>query len=101
MRQAAVDRFLADAAEPLAIGRVLANTTLGAFMRHGHLPNLGTGGPNLFAAVNHVGWRQNPVMTATDEQISKLPLNGKSLNEFSLETVKMFYNDAQKAGFKL
>jgi len=26
---------------------------------------------------------------------------GKDLDEFSLDTVKMFYSDAQKAGFKL
>ena len=26
---------------------------------------------------------------------------GKDLNEFSLETVKMFYNDAKKSGFSL
>jgi hypothetical protein len=26
---------------------------------------------------------------------------GKSLDEYSLATVKMFYDDAQKAGFRL
>ena len=41
------------------------------------------------------------IITATDDQIAKLSARGKSLNQFSLETVKMFYNDAQKAGFKL
>ena len=41
------------------------------------------------------------IITATDDQIAKLPLYGKSLEEYSLETVKMFYNDATKAGFKL
>lgn len=41
------------------------------------------------------------IITATDDQIAKLSLHGKSLTEFSLDTVKMFYNDATKAGFKL
>jgi transaldolase len=41
------------------------------------------------------------IITATDDQISKLSIHGKSLAEFSLDTVKMFYNDAKKAGFKL
>jgi transaldolase len=41
------------------------------------------------------------IITATDDQISKLTLHGKSLSEFSLETVKNFYNDAQKAGFSI
>ncbi len=41
------------------------------------------------------------IITATDDQIAKLAIHGKSLAEFSLETVKMFYNDAKKAGFSL
>ena len=41
------------------------------------------------------------IITATDDTISKLKLNGKSLSEFSLETVKMFYQDAQKAEFSI
>lgn len=41
------------------------------------------------------------IITATDDLIEKLHLHGKPLNEFSLDTVKMFYNDAQKAGFSL
>ena len=41
------------------------------------------------------------IITATDDQIAKLKLRGKSLTEFSLETVKMFYADATKAGFTL
>jgi transaldolase len=41
------------------------------------------------------------IITATDDLISKLSLHKKDLHEFSLETVKMFYNDAQKAGFSL
>jgi transaldolase len=41
------------------------------------------------------------VITVTDDIIKKLYLVNKDLNEYSLETVKMFYEDAQRAGFKL
>jgi len=41
------------------------------------------------------------IITATDELIAKLSLKGKPLADYSLNTVKMFYNDAQKAGYKL
>ena len=41
------------------------------------------------------------IITATTDILKKLPLVGKDLNEYSLETVKMFYNDAQKAGYCL
>jgi hypothetical protein len=33
--------------------------------------------------------------------VNKLPLVGKDLDEFSLDTVKMFREDAVKAGFNL
>jgi transaldolase len=41
------------------------------------------------------------VITVTHDILKKLPLVGKDLDEYSLDTVKMFYSDAQKAGFKL
>ena len=41
------------------------------------------------------------IITATTDILKKLQLVGKDLNEYSLETVKMFYNDAQKAGYHL
>jgi len=41
------------------------------------------------------------IITATDDVIAKLALHQKPLPEYSLETVKMFHNDAQKAGFTL
>lgn len=41
------------------------------------------------------------VITATSDQLAKMKLFGKDLNEFSLETVKMFYDDARQAGFRL
>jgi transaldolase len=52
---------------------------------------------NIFQA-EHCGC---DIITATDDLIAKLSLHGKDLSEFSLDTVKMFYNDAHKAGFKL
>jgi transaldolase len=41
------------------------------------------------------------IITATTDLISKLSLHGKSHEEFSLETVKMFYEDGKRAGFQL
>ena len=41
------------------------------------------------------------IITVTHDILKKLSLVGKSLDEYSLETVRMFYDDAQKAGFKL
>jgi transaldolase len=41
------------------------------------------------------------VITATPDILSKLPLVGKDLDEYSLETVTMFRNDALKAGYTI
>tara|TARA_Y100000310_G_scaffold163309_1_gene163158 strand:- start:9022 stop:9714 length:693 start_codon:yes stop_codon:yes gene_type:complete len=41
------------------------------------------------------------IITVTTEILNKLKLKGKNLNEYSLDTVKMFYNDAQKVGYIL
>lgn len=41
------------------------------------------------------------IITATNDLIAKLPLHTKTGEEFSLETVKMFYDDGKKAGFQL
>lgn len=41
------------------------------------------------------------IITVTNDILSKLNLLGKSLEEFSLDTVKMFFDDAAKAGFNL
>jgi transaldolase len=41
------------------------------------------------------------VITATADLIRKLPLLGKDLAAFSLETVRMFHDDARKAGYEL
>jgi len=41
------------------------------------------------------------VITVTGDILKKLELVGKDLNEFSLDTVKMFYHDAQSADYSL
>ena len=41
------------------------------------------------------------IITVTPDLLAKLQLIGKDLGEFSLETVQMFYRDAQAAGYKL
>jgi len=41
------------------------------------------------------------IITATNDILKKLPLLGKDLSGFSLETVQMFRNDAVKAGFSV
>lgn len=41
------------------------------------------------------------IITATHDILAKLDLVGKDLDEYSLDTVKMFHGDAVAAGFKL
>ncbi|HMD88895.1 MAG TPA: transaldolase [Anaerolineaceae bacterium] len=41
------------------------------------------------------------VITVTHDILKKLTLVGKELDEYSLDTVKMFHGDAQMAGYKL
>jgi transaldolase len=41
------------------------------------------------------------IITATNDILKKLEMAGKDLGEFSLDTVKMFRDDALKAGFTL
>ena len=52
---------------------------------------------NIFQA-NDIGCH---IITATDGVLSKLKVVGKELNQYSLETVQMFYNDAAHSGYKL
>jgi len=41
------------------------------------------------------------IITVTYDLLRKVALFGKDLDEFSLETVKMFYDDASSAGYRL
>jgi transaldolase len=52
---------------------------------------------NVFQA-NEIGTH---IITATPEILAKLSLIGKPLDEYSLETVKMFHDDALIAGYTL
>ena len=41
------------------------------------------------------------IITVTNDVLKKLELIGKNLDEYSLDTVKMFYNDAKSAGYSI
>jgi len=41
------------------------------------------------------------IITATNDILKKLPLLGKDLDAYSLETVEMFYKDAKAAGYSI
>lgn len=41
------------------------------------------------------------IITVTNDTLKKLPTIGKDLDTFSLETVEMFYQDAQAAGYSI
>ncbi len=41
------------------------------------------------------------IITLTPDLLNKMNLAGKDLDEFSVDTVKMFHRDAQAAGFTL
>jgi transaldolase len=51
---------------------------------------------NIFQA-NAVGCN---IITATNDILKKLSLVGRDLHEYSLDTVKMFHSDAEKAGYQ-
>jgi len=41
------------------------------------------------------------IITMTNDLISKIPTLGKNLDEFALDTVKMFARDSEAAGYRL
>jgi transaldolase len=41
------------------------------------------------------------IITVTNDVLKKLDLVGRDLNDYSLDTVKMFHNDARKSGYKI
>ena len=47
------------------------------------------------------GSRAHFVITVTDDIFKKLKIIGYNLDDYSLDTVKMFYDDAKKAGYTL
>ena len=52
---------------------------------------------NIFQA-NDIGCH---IITVTSDILKKLPLLGKDLSDYSLETVRMFHDDAAKAAYEL
>ncbi|NQU61774.1 MAG: transaldolase [Rhodospirillales bacterium] len=52
---------------------------------------------NIFHA-EHVGCH---IITVTNDVLKKLDLIGKNLDDYSLDTVKMFFTDAESAGFDI
>lgn len=42
-----------------------------------------------------------PIITVTNDVLKKLDLVGRDLNDYSLDTVKLFHNDARLAGYQL
>jgi transaldolase len=50
---------------------------------------------NLYHAIES----HSDIITATPDILSKFSLLGKNLEDYSLETVQMFYNDARAANF--
>lgn len=52
---------------------------------------------NVFQA-NEIGCH---IITATNDILNKIPLIGYELDDYSLDTVKMFHSDAAAAGFKV
>jgi transaldolase len=57
--------------------------------------------PRELLNVFHAEWVGCDIITMTNDLLKKLTSAGKDLGQFSLETVKMFRDDAVKAGFKL
>jgi transaldolase len=58
--------------------------------------------PRQVLDIYYAVFEQCHIITVTPGLLKKYEaLKGKDLNEFSLDTVKMFYNDAQKAGYVL
>ena len=54
--------------------------------------------PYDYISASNVGAK---IITMQPEQIKKMKLFGKNLDEYSLETVKQFFDDANSSGFKI
>jgi transaldolase len=78
----------------------LARESLGIMAPHKHLELIWASPRELLNIVqaDAIGVH---VITATNDLLAKLPLLGKDLSQFSLETVQMFHRDAGAAGFEL
>jgi transaldolase len=57
--------------------------------------------PRELLNIFHADLIECPIITVTHDILKKLDLVGKDLHDFSLDTVKMFRDDALKAGYTL
>ncbi len=57
--------------------------------------------PREFLNIFHAESSGCDIITVTNNLLNLISLLNKDLNEYSLETVQMFYNDAQTAGYKI
>ena len=76
---------------------------VGGMLLAAMLWQLATGQPSLRELLNvfqadSVGCH---IITATNDILKKLSLVGKDLEQYSLETVEMFYKDAKAAGYTI
>ncbi len=72
-----------------------------AILRHAPRAQLIWASPRELLNIFHAEAAGCDVITVTNDVLAKLPNVGKDLADFSLETVKMFRDDAVKAGFRL
>ena len=68
---------------------------------YGTNSNLLWASPREILNIKHAEDSGCKIITITEDILKKLPNLGKDLNEFSLETVSMFYNDALKSGYSI
>ena len=78
----------------------LMQSALKIMSAHSHLELVWASPRELFNIVqaNNIGCH---IITVTNDILKKIPLLGKDLNQYSLETVQMFRNDAVIAGYQL
>ena len=55
----------------------------------------------LFINIFQADWAGCKIITVGHGILNKLDTLGKNLDEFSLETVQMFYRDASQAGYQI
>jgi len=57
--------------------------------------------PRELLSIYHAECAGCHIITVTNDVLKKIPLIGRDLTEYSLDTVKMFYDDGRKAGYSL
>ncbi len=72
-----------------------------ALLRHLPRAELIWASPRELLNVFHAEQAGCDIITVTNDVLAKLQLVGKDLGEYSLETVRMFHDDAARAGYRL